>query len=164
MGGVERGLIETCPGNAKMIKNRAALESSGEVALRRVVLDIAESTLHALDARRIIQGLLRLEGDLLRIGDRTWDLRTKRRLLVVGAGKAGNAMARGVEDVLGDRVTQGLVIIKQREPGDDLARIELVTGGHPLPNQDGLVASRRLLELAHRALSVNSAYRLPRVA
>jgi glycerate 2-kinase len=146
VGGVKRGLkVEN------VFKNRAALEATGEAPLRRIVLDIAESTLRALDARRIIQGLLRLEGDLLRIGERAWDLTTKRRLLVVGAGKAGNAMARGVEDVLGDRVTQGLVIVKQREPGDDLARIELVTGGHPLPNQDGLAASRRLLELAHRA-------------
>jgi glycerate-2-kinase len=134
-----------------MITNRAALEATGEAALRRVVLDILESTLQALDARRIIRNVLRLEGDLLRIGERTWDLRTKRRVFVVGAGKAGNAMAQGVEEVLMERITQGLVIVKQREPGDKLTRIELITGGHPLPNQDGLAASRRLLEIAHRA-------------
>jgi len=87
----------------------------------------------------------------LRIGNRAWDLRTKRRVFVVGAGKAANAMAQGVEEVLGERITQGLVIVKRREPGDNLTRIELVTGGHPLPNQDGLAASRRLLEIAHRA-------------
>jgi len=134
-----------------MIKNRAALEATGEATLRRVVLDILESTMQALDARRIIRNVLHLEGDLLRIGERAWDLRTKRRVFVVGAGKAGNAMAQGVEEVLMERITQGLVIVKQREPGDKLTRIELVTGGHPLPNQDGLAASRRLLEIAHRA-------------
>jgi glycerate-2-kinase len=134
-----------------MIKNRAALEATGETVLRRVALDIMESTLRVLDAHGIIRNLLRLEGDILRIGNRAWDLRTKRRVFVVGAGKAGNAMAQGVEEVLGERITRGLVIVKRREPGDKLTRIELVTGGHPLPNQDGLAASRRLLEMAHRA-------------
>jgi len=43
-----------------MIKNRAALEATGEAASRRVVLDIVESTLRVLDARRIIHSLLRL--------------------------------------------------------------------------------------------------------
>ena len=141
-----------------MIKNRAALEATGEAALRRVVLDILESTMQALDARRIIRNVLHLEGDLLRIGERAWDLRTKRRVFVVGAGKAGNAMAQGVEEVLMERITQGLVIVKQREPGDKLTRIELVTGGHPLPNQDGLAASRRLLEIAHRAPMASTTY------
>ena len=133
------------------IKNRAELEAAGDRRARKEVLDVLEATLETLDAHRIIRGLLRLERDTLRMGARMWDLRAKRRVFVVGAGKAGNAMARGVEEVLGDRITRGLVIVKQREPGDCLAKIELVCGGHPLPNEEGLSASRRILEIAAQA-------------
>jgi glycerate-2-kinase len=135
-----------------IIKNRAALEATGDVPARKVVLEIMEDTLQTLDAHRIIYGLLRVEGDTLRIGARRWDLASKRRVIVIGAGKAANAMARAVEEALGDRISEGLVIVKQREPGDNLSRIELVVGGHPLPNEEGLAASRRILELAHRAV------------
>ncbi|MBZ5563356.1 MAG: DUF4147 domain-containing protein [Acidobacteriia bacterium] len=134
------------------IKNRAALEAVGDVPARKVALEVMDATLQTLDAQRIIRGMLRVEGNSLRIGQRRWDLASKRRVIVVGAGKAANAMARAVEEVLGDRITEGLVIVKQREPGDILSRIELVVGGHPLPNEDGLAASRRILEIAGRAL------------
>jgi len=118
---------------------------------RKVVLEVMEDTLQALDAHRIILGLLRVEGDTLRIGQRRWDLASRRRVIVLGAGKAANAMARAVEEALGHRITEGLVVVKQREPDDDPSRIELVAGGHPIPNEDGLAASRRILELAQGA-------------
>jgi glycerate-2-kinase len=133
------------------IKNRAALEAVGDVPARKAVLEIMEATLQALDSHRIIRGLLRVEGDTLWIGRCRWNLASKRRVIVVGAGKAANAMARAVEEALGDRISEGLVIVKQREPGDVLSRIELAAGGHPIPNEDGFAASRRILEIAHRA-------------
>jgi len=60
-------------------------------------------------------------------------------------------MARGVEDVLGDRISEGLVIVKQMDGDDRLHRIELVEGGHPLPNEKGLLASRRILHMVDQA-------------
>jgi glycerate-2-kinase len=60
-------------------------------------------------------------------------------------------MACAVEEVLGNRIAQGLVIVKQREPGDRLQRTELVVGGHPIPNEAGLLASRRILGIVDQA-------------
>jgi glycerate 2-kinase len=133
------------------IKNRERLASVGDIASRQVVLDVVEASLQSLDTYPLIRDLLVLDGDLLRIGRCRWDLGGKRSLFVVGAGKAGNAMARAVEEVLGERITRGLVIVKRLEPEDTLRRIELVTGGHPLPNEAGLAASRRILQMAEQA-------------
>ncbi len=130
-----------------MIKNRDALQTIGDVPARRVVLELIEAVLHSLDSHRILRGLLQMEGETLRFGSRRWELGAKRRVFVVGAGKAANAMARAVEETLGDRIQRGLVIVKRLEPSDGLRRIELVVGGHPLPNDDGLQASRRILEI-----------------
>ena len=107
--------------------------------------------MQSLDSHRIIREILKLEGDVLSIGKCRWELRPKRRLYVLGAGKAANAMARAAEEVLGDRITRGLVIVKQLEAEDSLPHIELVVGGHPIPNDAGLVASRRMLEIVDQA-------------
>ena len=69
-----------------------------------------------MDSRRVIRNLLKWDGRHLTIGELRWDLSKKRRVIVVGAGKAGNAMALGVEETLGERITEGLVIVKTIKP------------------------------------------------
>jgi hydroxypyruvate reductase len=70
-----------------------------------------------------------------------------RRVLVLGAGKAGASMARGVEAILGLHVSDGFVVVKDgyRLPA---ARVEIAEAGHPVPDGRGLAASARLLALA----------------
>ncbi len=133
------------------IKNREKLLSSGDIEARKIVLDIIEATLYALDAYQIIKNIMNLYGNVLQIANHRWDLGLKRRIFVIGAGKACNSMARAVEEKLGDRISGGLVIVKKIEPGDELRRIELAEGGHPLPNRDGLLASRRILSMVEQA-------------
>ncbi len=135
------------------IKNREKLLSLGDAVSRRVVLEIMEASLQSLDSFHVIKNCLRYEGGILRIGNREWDLSLKRRLFVVGAGKAGNSMAKGVEDTLGDRISEGLVIVKQMDEEDRLHRIEIAEGGHPFPNEKGLLASRRILDMVDQATS-----------
>jgi glycerate 2-kinase len=70
---------------------------------------------------------------------------------VVGAGKACNAMARAVEETLGDRISGGLVIVKHLEEPDGLHRIELTEGGHPIPDEKGYRATQRILKMVEGA-------------
>ena len=73
-----------------------------------------------------------------------------KRVLVLGCGKASGAMARAVEEVLGDRIAAGFVVVKDGYTVP-LQRIRLVEAGHPVPDERGLAASARLLELARSA-------------
>ena len=94
------------------IKNREELLSYGCRQSRRVVLDITDSVLKELDAYGRIRSILKCEGNLLKIGERCWDLSKKRHVYLIGAGKACNAMAMAVEDALGDRLTDGIAVAK----------------------------------------------------
>ena len=69
----------------------------------------------------------------------------KGRLIVIGAGKASAAMARAVEDHWSGSLS-GLVITRYgyRVP---CSRIEIVEAAHPVPDQAGLDATKRLLNL-----------------
>ena len=133
------------------IKNRDELLSQGDVESRKVVLDVLEASLQRLDSYELIRQMLHRDGPVLGIGRCRWDLRQKRRVYVVGAGKACNAMARAAEEVLGGWISAGLVIVKSLECSSDLRRIELIEGGHPVPNEAGHGAALRILEMVEEA-------------
>ncbi|MEA2574936.1 MAG: glycerate 2-kinase [Chloroflexia bacterium] len=70
-------------------------------------------------------------------------------IYVLGAGKAGAAMSRAAEEVLGERIAAGLVIVKDGHGGDaPLERIQVVEASHPVPDRRGVEATGRLLEMA----------------
>lgn len=69
------------------------------------------------------------------------------RTLVLGAGKASAAMALAVEKNWPGELS-GLVVTRYGH-GAPCRRIEIVEAGHPLPDEAGEDAARRMLEMAH---------------
>ena len=133
------------------IKNRTSLLSHGDTASRQVVLNIAETVLHRLDSYVRIKKLMQLEGDILKIGTSRWDLRKKNHVYLIGAGKACNHMARAVDEVLGDRLTKGIAIVKMKEDTDIYHHTDVYVGGHPLPDKNGYEASKKIMEMVDQA-------------
>jgi hydroxypyruvate reductase len=95
----------------------------------------------------------------LRAGDVTPLVRTaledvrlppRGRVLVVGAGKASGAMAATVEAALGERIADGLVVVKDGYRADT-RRIRIVEAGHPVPDARGEAAAREIRALAESA-------------
>ena len=133
------------------IRNREALLGHGDAASRQIVTDLTDAVLQELDAYRQIKRIMRLDGQTLHVGNRTWDLSQKRNVYLLGAGKACNAMAMAVEEVLDDRLTDGIAIVKISEPEDRFTRTRVFVGGHPLPNEEGLRACHEILRLVDGA-------------
>lgn len=130
-----------------IIKNRRELLSTGDVDSRRIVLDVAEGALRRLNAENRICSIMRREGSIVTIGEKQWDLSKKRHVYLIGAGKACNAMAMAVEKVLGEYLTDGIAIVKIAEETDEFRKTRVFVGGHPIPNEAGLQASREVLKL-----------------
>jgi len=133
------------------IRNHEDILSHGDTASRKIVLDLAERTLRRLDSYERIKSIMRLDGNILHIGIRQWDLSKKRNIYLLGAGKACNHMAKAVDEVLGDRLTRGVAIVKILEPTDSFRRTEAYVGGHPLPNEEGLRACGKILSIVDGA-------------
>jgi glycerate 2-kinase len=77
----------------------------------------------------------------------------KGRTLVLGAGKAGGAMAQAVEALWPhDAPLSGLVVTRYHHipprPQGLRSRIEIVQAAHPVPDAAGLAAAERILALA----------------
>ena len=76
----------------------------------------------------------------------------KGRTLVLGAGKAGGAMAHALEALWPvDAPLSGLVVTRYGHvpprPAGLPQRIEVVEAAHPVPDAAGLAAAQRILEL-----------------
>jgi glycerate 2-kinase len=71
--------------------------------------------------------------------------RPRGRTIVIGAGKASAAMAAALE-AQWDGPLEGLVVTRYGY-GDDVRRIEVVEAAHPVPDEAGLAASKRMLQL-----------------
>ncbi|MGX5804149.1 glycerate kinase type-2 family protein [Bradyrhizobium sp. Arg314] len=135
----------------KKIRNSEQIVALGDVASRKLVLEIADRTLDKLDSYRRIRSIMSMEGDVLRIGVRSWDLSKKRNVYLFGAGKACNHMAMAVDHVLGERLTRGIAIVKIHEETDHFSKTEVYIGGHPLPNEEGFRASKQIIEVVDQA-------------
>ena len=113
---------------------------------RDVVRDIFNAALEAADPGQAIRRNLAVDNGRLRSAGYAYDLDEFNRLLVVGGGKAAARMGRSVEDILGDRISGGL-LVTQRDHAIPLRRIALAEAAHPVPDEAGVRATREMAAL-----------------
>jgi glycerate 2-kinase len=119
-------------------------------SLRDAACEIWRAALAAGRPGPLLERALRVDRSTLTAGGTTLGLERLRRLLVLGCGKASAWMAEAVEARLGDRVTDGLVVVKDGHTRP-LRRIRVAEAGHPVPDARGEAAARAIVELAGSA-------------
>jgi glycerate-2-kinase len=132
------------------IKNSELLLSHGDRKLREIALQLINAALEASNPYQATKKIVHLSGDNLRVGPHTYDLSKKRNIYVLGTGKATFPIARALEEVLGDRITRGLVVLKNGQTGR-LNRIRIIEASHPIPDGNGLRGAREMMNLANKA-------------
>jgi glycerate 2-kinase len=132
------------------IRNRKSLEQHGPARLRADALNILEAAIQAADPYRAAKQAIQRESDRLRIGPQLVDLREWEHIYVLGAGKATQSIALALEELLGERITDGVVALKRGEHSR-LGRVRVITAGHPIPDRGSLRGGRALLALAQKA-------------
>jgi glycerate 2-kinase len=119
--------------------------------LRADALAILATAIDAADPEKAVKRHLSRANNRLLIGhDFEIDLSEFDRVLVVGAGKGTAPMALAVEELLGDLVSQGIVCVKYGH-GLTLQKVQVLEGGHPLPDAAGEAAARRIVALLKAA-------------
>ncbi len=115
-------------------------------SLRHDALSIFRAGLEAADPGRAIRRALSLEGDTLRVAGRPYPLDEVEGVYLVGMGKASAAMGEAVEEVLGDRIAGGLVVVKHGH-ARPLGAVEVREAGHPVPDEAGMEATAEMVRL-----------------
>ena len=114
--------------------------------LRQDARRILDAALEAVEPARALKNALSLEGETLRAGELTLELGHYDQIVAVGAGKAGAPMAAALEDVLGDRLQAGRVVVKDGHGGPTRV-ITIDEASHPVPDERGVEAGRHIAEL-----------------
>lgn len=119
---------------------------------QKALRSIFDAGLHAVAPDAALRRHLDFDGARLGVHALGVDvpLHVESRLLVVGAGKGAAPMAHAVEEMLGERIHEGRVIVKY-DHGMPLQRIALAEAAHPVPDAAGMVAARQVLDLASSA-------------
>jgi glycerate 2-kinase len=109
---------------------------------------VIASALEAADPGAAVGFAMRLEGSHLEVAGQSLDLSTFRRIRLVGAGKASQAMARGLLNVLGERVSAGLLIAKHLSDGQEVLpeRVHVLQGSHPVPSAASVESTHALVQ------------------
>lgn len=131
------------------IKNRDQLLSHGSVRVREMALDIIDYALAKADPYKAVRDLVSLHNTTLTVGEKTFDLEKHKRIFLMGAGKATYPIAKALEDILGDRITGGVVICKHGQEGS-LSHVKLYLANHPIPDEFGLHGAIETMELARQ--------------
>ena len=147
------------------IKNLENLTSHGNVEGRKLIAEIMEAGLQASDPYYNTLKLLHIEDGKLHIGypdfEPTGSPRTGEdvydlskdidRIFVFGAGKGVQRVVKALEEILGDYLVGGQVVVKY---GDELIldKVQVAWGGHPLPDEGCVEGCKRIIasiEAAH---------------
>ena len=96
--------------------------------------------LQAVDPEEAVRRHIEQIGNRLRVGERSYPLDGFKRIIVTGAGKGTAPMAKALEEILGDRLTSGWIIVKYGH-GLPLKKIRVMEAGHPVPDEAGLAAT-----------------------
>ena len=114
--------------------------------LREDAFSIFQVGVNAVDPRSAVRRSLELEEETLVVGDHDYDLAAFENIYVVGAGKASAAMAQPIEDLLGDRLKDGIINVK-RGHAVPLKTVRLHEAGHPVPDEAGVAGTREIMQL-----------------
>lgn len=136
-----------------MFRNR---ETHARSPAHEVALDCLAAGIRGVDPERATRSALSVTDGRLEIASdqrTSVDLDAFDRILVLGGGKAAAGVVRAIDERLGDRVDDGLIVVPADDPevGESIGAVEVAGGGHPVPTPEGVDATERLLELADSA-------------
>jgi glycerate 2-kinase len=143
---------------------------------RERIIAVLDAAIRAVDPCAAVRAHAARTGDLLRIGERSYQLNELDRIVVVGGGKAGAPMAAAMHELVGTRITGGAVNVKYGHAADGggwqvrfehrpVARsgvkpagasppsqsatgpIAIIEAGHPVPDAAGLAGAERIAGL-----------------
>ncbi|MBD3192337.1 MAG: DUF4147 domain-containing protein [Candidatus Heimdallarchaeota archaeon] len=144
------GLLQNKP----IIKNYSELIRQDRDPLtkqgRKIVLDILSEGIKAASPKKAMIRAVKYEKRKLQILNQ-WEreLSEETKVIVVGAGKATGNMAIALEDILGEKIDEGLINLSKESLSvkKELERIQVNPAGHPRPDHGSITGARRILKL-----------------
>jgi len=107
---------------------------------------IFDAGLKAVDPINAVKRQLKRDNNILELQGQKYNLTEYENIYVIGMGKAAASMAQGVEEVIGDEITSGVINVKYGHTAP-LRAIKIKEAGHPVPDEAGLIGTKEIIDL-----------------
>ncbi len=114
--------------------------------LRKHANEIFEHVLDALNPEQLVKKKISIHDSTFLVEKREYNLNNYENIYVVGGGKACAPMASAIEELLGDRIDSGVIVVKYNH-GLPLRKIETIEASHPIPDENGIKGTSKILSL-----------------
>jgi hydroxypyruvate reductase len=112
------------------------------------ITQMLAAAIKAVDPAQAVQASLRCDENQLTVGEKVYALNEFERIFLIGTGKASAPMARAAAEILGNRLTAGIVITKDGHLGSDpIPKLEMLEASHPLPDKRGVAGAQKIIGL-----------------
>lgn len=122
-----------------IIKNKDLLSTH---PTREHALQILEAGLASIDTKTVINNFVKLKGNFLFIKEKTYDLSHYRNIYCLALGKDSFAAAQALEEMLGERLTGGVVLSLKNEKLKKLTNYQCT---HPHPSHNNVIATKKAI-------------------
>jgi glycerate-2-kinase len=135
-----------------LIKNEGQLLDNAKTPeLRRargILIEVVKKAIASADPSAAMRRLLRKDEARLRVGGQEFDLSKAGKIVVVGGGKASGKMAEVLEEIIGDRITGGVVNVLEGTASEHrLRRVKLIEAGHPFPTEASVKGAEEMMDI-----------------
>lgn len=118
--------------------------------MRTKVLDIYKAGITAVLPGNLLKGQVNRDGEMIQLGQWVFNRKEHRHFYIIAAGKAAAAMGDNLEQILGDYISEGLIITKDGH-GLPMEYLRTLEAGHPVPDERGIMAGEAVMNLLQDA-------------
>lgn len=125
------------------IKNLHELNISPE---RDIAFKILKSGLEAIGTARAVKKAVHLEGNTVVMQDQIINLSKNSKLIAIAIGKCALDASIALEEILGDKIEDGIAFDVREDEKHTLKRIVSFVGTHPMPSLKNVEISKKIKE------------------
>lgn len=123
-------------------------------AVKEIAKRIFLESLRRIDLGHLIRNQVSSAADALSIAGERVSLSAGSRIFVVGIGKACPSACLALEEIIGGRLSGGVVVTNVDPPADCRTKLRWLLSAHPIPDQRSILAANEILNLL-RGLTAN---------
>ena len=133
-----------------LFSNYEYLLENGDRTLRKAALEIVEAGVRKVIPYESVKELVKFDGQVIQIGKMKIPVIAIKHIYVVGVGKGAFPIAQALDEILGDYITEGFVVVKSGEKRR-LEHVEIFESSHPIPDERSIVGADRLIKILEKA-------------
>lgn len=138
------------------IKNKESLLDNALTNIdrkaREIALNAIEKAFESIDPKTLIYSKVKSLDNKLVINNDVFDLNSFKKVFVVGGGKASGYMAEALEEILGERIADGVVVVPYGTSEKFKTKIvKIHEANHPIPDEKSVEGAKKIVEVAENA-------------